>query len=95
MGIPVDLNERTNSICKEGSGRYGEEKAKLVPGDRYTRYCHRLCSRLIWPRSLARRVIGAARSQNPSDVRISEALRISALAIINGICHYGWHDNQN
>src|SRR6266436_5706890 len=34
MGIPVDLNQRTNSICKEGSSRYGEEKTKLVPGAR-------------------------------------------------------------
>jgi len=33
MGIPVALNERTNSICKEGSGRYAEEKTKLVPGE--------------------------------------------------------------
>src|SRR6266481_343863 len=35
MGIPVDLNQRTNSICKEGSSRYGEEKTKLVPGARH------------------------------------------------------------
>src|SRR5712664_4092313 len=34
MGIPADLNQRTNSICKEGSSRYGEEKTKLVPGAR-------------------------------------------------------------
>src|SRR6266516_1246227 len=34
MGIPVDLNQRTNSICKEGSSRYGEDKTKLVPGAR-------------------------------------------------------------
>src|SRR6266853_3665468 len=34
MGIPADLNQRTNSICKEGRSRYGEEKTKLVPGAR-------------------------------------------------------------
>jgi len=33
MGIPVALKQRTNSICKEGSGKYAEEKTKLVPGE--------------------------------------------------------------
>jgi len=37
----------------------------------------------------------ASSTENPTDVRISEVLRICALAIVNGICHYKWYDRQN
>jgi site-specific DNA recombinase len=64
----------TSRLRRKGTATWSAEigiywaDVRVVPGDRYARYCHRLCSRLIWPRSPTRRVIGAAPSKNPSDV---------------------------
>jgi hypothetical protein len=71
MGIPVDLNQRTNSICKEGSGRYGEEKTKLVPGDGIgPNACHK-----IW-------LVG---SRVKLCVQISQASDVGSISIARSI----------